>query len=117
MQEEIPPDPLTEEPSGTREPDPPARRSRCPPGNAWNWIEEHQQLFSNFTRYKTTTERSLLRWYKELEAQRGRELQFEQARESLRAKTTARPHEPLPIQRFIEFADGVPPEYSWAILT
>jgi len=59
------------------------------PGNAWNWTEEHQQLYSNFTRYKTTAERSLIRWYKELEAYQGRELRYEQAREALRAKTAA----------------------------
>lgn len=56
------------------------------PGNAWNWTPEHQQLFNNFTRYKTTAERSLLRWYRELEAYQGRQLQFERATESLRAK-------------------------------
>jgi hypothetical protein len=56
------------------------------PGNAWNWTDEHQQLFNNFSRYKTTAERSLIRWYKELEAYEGRQLHYEQARENIRAK-------------------------------
>ena len=59
------------------------------PGNAWNWTEEHQQLFANFTRYKTTAERSFLRWYKEIEAHRGRQFREDQIREKARIAAAA----------------------------
>ena len=51
------------------------------PGNAWNWTEEHQKLYANFTRYKTTAERSFARWFKEMEAHRGRQFREEQLRD------------------------------------
>ena len=59
------------------------------PSNAWNWTDEHQRLFSNFSRYKTTAERALLRWYRELEAYQGRQFRDQQAAETLRIKTAA----------------------------
>ncbi len=59
------------------------------PGNAWNWTEEHQKLFANFTRYKTTAERSFNRAYKEMEAHRGRQFRDEQIREKARIAAAA----------------------------
>jgi hypothetical protein len=37
------------------------------PANAWHWTDEHQKLYTNFSRYKTTAERSFLRFFKELQ--------------------------------------------------
>ena len=54
------------------------------PGNAWNWTDEHQKLYSNFSRYKTTAERSFNRWYKEMESYRGRQFREEQILEKAR---------------------------------
>lgn len=54
------------------------------PGNAWNWTPEHQHLFSTFTRYKTTAERSFNRWYREMESHRGRQFREEQILEKAR---------------------------------
>lgn len=51
------------------------------PGNAWNWTGEHQKLYANFSRYKTTAERSFRSAYKEMEALRGRQLREEQMRD------------------------------------
>ena len=38
------------------------------PENAYHWTDTYQQLLANFLRYKTTAERSFLRFLKELEA-------------------------------------------------
>lgn len=38
------------------------------PANAYHWTEEHERLFRNFTRYKTSYERTFFRFFKELEA-------------------------------------------------
>lgn len=59
------------------------------PGNAWNWTEENQKLFANFTRYKTTAERSFNRWYKEMEGHRGRQFREDQIREKARVAAAA----------------------------
>ncbi len=39
------------------------------PSNAYHWTNSHQQLFANFSRYKTAAERSFLRYVKEIESQ------------------------------------------------
>jgi hypothetical protein len=59
------------------------------PRDAWHFTDEHQSLLNNFNRYKTTAERSLLRWYKELEAYKGRHWQHQQAQQLLQAKIAA----------------------------
>ncbi|MBV8475176.1 MAG: hypothetical protein JOZ36_00800, partial [Acidobacteria bacterium] len=38
------------------------------PGYAWNWTPEHINLFSTFSRYKTSAERAFSRCFKEVEA-------------------------------------------------
>lgn len=59
------------------------------PGNAWNWTEEHQKLFANFSRYKTTAERAFARWHKEMESYRGRQFREDQIREKARLAAAA----------------------------
>ena len=54
------------------------------PMDAWLWTDEHQRLYTNFTRYKTTAERSFYRAFNALEAhckrQADRAAQAEKAR-------------------------------------
>ncbi len=38
------------------------------PENVWNWTDEHHKLFTNFSRYKTTNQRTFVRLYNELQA-------------------------------------------------
>ena len=54
------------------------------PGNAYNWTEEHERLFRNFSRYKTSAERSFFKFFHALETHydrnRRNDLQKQQAR-------------------------------------
>ncbi len=49
------------------------------PGDAHHWTDEHHKRYSNFSRYKTTNERSFTRFYRELQASCGRHLRAEEA--------------------------------------
>ncbi len=132
------------------------------PGDAHHWTEEHHKRYANFSRYKTTNERSFLRFYKELQARCDKALRDDQVRERAliaalninmlwlrkqeekaaenlkiqqwvevevidgKCKTSyyppnrdvikkaaeQNPH-PVFLSRFIDFPNGVPPEYAW----
>ncbi|MBV9762581.1 MAG: hypothetical protein JO340_18620 [Acidobacteriaceae bacterium] len=42
------------------------------PADAWHWSDSHQKLYQNFSRYKTTAERTFYRAFHSLEAHCGR---------------------------------------------
>ncbi len=89
------------------------------PHDAWHWTPTNIHLYNTFSRYKTTAERSFLRFYKETEALYHRHQRDEQARELALAKlasinmewTSGTPEAALRDLRFeqsveIEIVDG-----------
>lgn len=59
------------------------------PGNGYCWTDSQQQLFANFTRYRTTAERSFLRFYKEVEAYYGKQFKQEMLKQRAFARLAA----------------------------
>jgi hypothetical protein len=59
------------------------------PMDAWHWTETHQKLFTNFSRYKTTAERTFFRWYKALETHYRREANKKDLADAARAQAAA----------------------------
>ncbi|MGI8958428.1 MAG: hypothetical protein ACR2IV_01440 [Bryobacteraceae bacterium] len=56
------------------------------PANAYDWTEEHNKLYATTNRYKTTAERSFIRYFKEVEAHYHRLHRDEHARQLAFAK-------------------------------
>jgi hypothetical protein len=56
------------------------------PANAYDWTDEHHKLYSTTNRYKTTAERSFIRYFKEVEAHYHRIHRDDQARQLAFAK-------------------------------
>lgn len=65
------------------------------PANPWDWTDAHHKQLALFTRYKTTAERSFLRYFKEIEAHHHRIHRDEDARRLALAKIADLELEPL----------------------
>jgi hypothetical protein len=59
------------------------------PVNACQWTDENHKAFTNFTRYKTTAERTFFRWYKALETHYHRESHRQELADRARARSAA----------------------------
>lgn len=59
------------------------------PANADHWTDDHQRRFANFLRYKTTAERTFLRFYKEVESYYDKQFKKEQLKDRAFARRAA----------------------------
>ncbi|HWF07831.1 MAG TPA: hypothetical protein VG297_05165, partial [Bryobacteraceae bacterium] len=59
------------------------------PANADHWTDDQQKRFANFLRYKTTAERSFLRFYKEVESYYDKQSKKEQIKVRASARRAA----------------------------
>jgi hypothetical protein len=59
------------------------------PADPCSWTSEHHKSFQNFTRYKTTAERTFFRWYRALEIHHNREIHRLDLAERARARAAA----------------------------